>query len=248
MHRDEVRDRLLRLAANDPVIIGAAITGSGATGAADSWSDLDLALGVGDHDLAAVLDRWTRIMIEEFGALHHWDLPAADWIYRVFLLPGLLEVDLGFAPTGQWGPRADSWRTIFGDPIDQREESPVVDVRTWTGYLWHHLLHARTATERGHGLQAAYWIGAARELIIESACRRHGLPTAYGKGAHLLPYDLRTALGSTLVGSVSRTELRRATRELLRAARAELQAVDPPAAEVLLPALAPLGGAGDLPS
>jgi hypothetical protein len=242
MRRDEVRDQLLQLAEDDPMIIGAALTGSVATGAADDWSDLDLALGAGDHDLAAVLDRWTRTMVEQYGALHHWDLPAAEWIYRVFLLPGLLEIDIGFAPADQWGPRADSWRTIFGDPADLRADHPTADARTWVGHLWHHLIHARTATERGHGLQAAHWGAAARDLIIESACGRLGLPTAYGKGAHLLPAELRTALESTLIGTTDPDDLHRAIDALLDVAATELPAVDPAAAEVLLPALARLRG------
>lgn len=235
--RHAVRDRLLALAAEDPVIAGAAVTGSVATGNADDWSDLDLALGVDDHDLTATLDRWTRIMINEFDAVHHWDLPAGGWVYRVFLLPDLLEVDVGFALAAEWGPRADSWQTIFGDPAEIPFPAPAFDPRTWTGHLWHHLLHARISIERGQGLQAAYWIGAARDLVIESATRRHRLPTAYAKGAHRLPPTKIAVLEATLVGSTDQVALRRALAAMITVATAEIAIVAPASAERLLPAL-----------
>ncbi|MBO0811561.1 MAG: nucleotidyltransferase domain-containing protein [Microlunatus sp.] len=240
--KDQVRQRLLDLAAGDPVIMGAAITGSTATGSADEWSDLDLALGVGDHELTAALERWTRTMIDEFGAVHHWDLPAGDWVYRVFLLPDLLEVDLGFAPAAHWGPLASSWQTIFGAPLEQDPTPATVDVRTWTGHLWHHLLHTRAAIERRRGLQAAYWIGAARELLIESACRRFGLPVAYAKGAHRLPPESVAALEATLVGSTAEPDLRRALAALTDVAAEELALADPAAAGPLRPVLEQLRG------
>src|SRR5262249_35580095 len=136
--------------------------------------------------------------------------PADGWIYRVFLLPDLLEVDLGFAPAADWGPRADSWRTILGEPTDQRTGPAPFDPRSWTGHAWHHLLHARIAIERGQGLQAAYWMGQARDLVIASASRRMGLPTAYNKGADRLPGELVAAAETTLVASTDVAELRRA--------------------------------------
>lgn len=240
--KDQVRLRLLELAAGDPMIIGAAVTGSTATGSADQWSDLDLALGVGDHEPAAALERWTEIMIDEFGAVHHWDLPSGDWVYRVFLLPDLLEVDLGFAPAAQWGPLASSWQTVFGTPVEPEHAAAKADVRTWTGHLWHHLLHARTAIERRRALQAAYWIGAARELLIESACRRSGLPVAYAKGADRLPPELIAALEATLVASTAEPDLRRALAALSSVAAEELALADPPAVEPLRPMLEQLRG------
>lgn len=236
--REEVRQRLLALAADDSEIIGAALTGSTATGEADAWSDLDLALGVDDDALTGTLERWTAIMIDDLGAVHHWDLPSGRWVYRVFLLPDLLEIDLGFAPIGEWGPTASSWQTIFGEPVDWRIGPPGFDNRTWTGHLWHHLLHARIAVERRRGLQAAYWIGAARDLVVESGCRRLGLPTAYAKGAHRLPAPLRTAVEATLVGSTTEPELRRALGSVVGLATAEIEIVDPSSAQRMLPVLA----------
>jgi hypothetical protein len=115
--RDRVRERLLELAEADPGVVAAAVTGSLAVGAGDRWSDVDLALAI-DGELPAVLERWTGLLVRDFGALHHWDLPWGSTVFRVFLLPGCLEVDLAFTPAAEFGPRGPSWRTVFGDTVE----------------------------------------------------------------------------------------------------------------------------------
>jgi hypothetical protein len=93
--RASVRADLLEYAAKDYRVSGAAITGSAAIESEDKWSDIDLAFGLADAaDQAAVLSDWTSYMYEKHLALHHLDVTAGAWIYRVFLLPGTLQVDL----------------------------------------------------------------------------------------------------------------------------------------------------------
>jgi predicted nucleotidyltransferase len=82
--REGVRQELLDRAEADSDITAAAITGSHVSGSADEWSDIDLALAI-RGELSAVLERWTKLVYEDFGALHHWDLPWGPTIYRVFL-------------------------------------------------------------------------------------------------------------------------------------------------------------------
>ena len=63
--RHLLRSKLLRYAADDPRISGAAITGSAAAGREDRWSDIDLAFGVADApDLPKVLADWTAHMYD----------------------------------------------------------------------------------------------------------------------------------------------------------------------------------------
>jgi predicted nucleotidyltransferase len=45
--RDRLRDALVAAARRDERIAGAALTGSASVGAADRWSDVDLAFGTG---------------------------------------------------------------------------------------------------------------------------------------------------------------------------------------------------------
>ena len=91
-HREQVRAQLLRLAEADPDVAGAAITGSAAVGGGDRWSDIDLAFAI-NGELGPALARWTETLYREFAAQHHWDLPSGSTTYRVFLLPGWLEVE-----------------------------------------------------------------------------------------------------------------------------------------------------------
>jgi predicted nucleotidyltransferase len=82
--RDRVRERLLALAEADPAVAGAAITGSYVVAGGDEWSDIDLAFSIGG-ELPRALERWTKLLYEDFAAIHHWDLPWGSTVYRVFL-------------------------------------------------------------------------------------------------------------------------------------------------------------------
>jgi hypothetical protein len=243
--RGSVQARLLARAEADGAIAGAAFTGSLATGGGDRWSDIDLVLAV-RGELTPVVNQWTRWLYREFGALHHWDLPAGPRIVRVFLLPGWLEVDLTFAPEDQFGPRGPQWRTIFGQP-QPLEPFPPADPGHLAGLAWHHALHARICIERGRWWQAEYWISATRDHVITLACLRLGYPAYYAKGAHQLPGDLTAPLEATLVGSLSEAELRRALAAAITALADELQRSAPALAARLLPMLTELADTNHRP-
>jgi hypothetical protein len=242
--RDRVRGRLLELAGADPGVVGAAITGSHATGGGDEWSDIDLALAI-DGGLGDALGRWTELLCGVFGALHHWDLPSGSTIYRVFLLPEGLEVDLAFTPAAEFGPRGPAWRTVFGATVPPAPGAPPRR-DDLIGLGWHHVLHARACIERGQPWQAEYWISGARDQVLALACRRLGKPVGYAKGADLLPPELTGSLVPTLVSSLEEPELRRALAAAATALVAELERTDAPLATRLRPILlsASAGGTG----
>jgi hypothetical protein len=236
--RDRVRARLLARAEADHAITGAAFTGSLATGDGDRWSDTDLVLAV-RGEITATVNRWTRWLYDELGAVHHWDLTAGPTVIRVFLLPGWLEADLTFAPEDQFGPRGPEWRTIFGQPR-QLQPFPPLDPEQLAGLFWHHALHARICIERSRWWQAEHWISAIRDHVITLACLRLGYPAHYAKGAHLLPEDLIAPLEATLVRSLGEPELRRALAAVITVATAELGRSDPALADRLRPMLTEL--------
>ena len=111
--RDATWHWLLALARADDDVPAAATTGSGAADESDAWSDVDLAVAV-NGDVAAVMSRWTARLEQDFGAVHHWDLPSGPSVYRVFLLPAGLEVDIAFTPAEHFGPLGPQWRLEFG--------------------------------------------------------------------------------------------------------------------------------------
>ncbi|WP_416975336.1 hypothetical protein [Streptomyces sp. 4F14] len=227
MPEDQVTQRLLSLARQDPAITGAALTGSHATDHSDEWSDLDLVLAV-HGDRTPVVTAWTARLYSDFGALHHWDLGTI----RVFLLPGWTEVDITFAPEAEFGPRGPQWRTLFGSTRVQ-EPFGDPDPAHLIGLSWHHALHARTCVERGRAWQAEHWIGALRAHLITLACLRLGVPSAHAKGAHLVDLPLEP----TLVRSLDAEELRRALGAAVGLLVAEVGHWDSGLAQRLGPAL-----------
>jgi hypothetical protein len=237
--REQVRERLLQLAAADPGVAAAAITGSHARGGGDEWSDVDLAFGI-RGDLAPALKRWTTILDGEFGAIHHWDLPFASSIYRVFLLPDGLEVDIAFTPEADFGPRGPSWRTVFGEtvtvgPVGSDDRDNLV------GLAWHHVLHARACVARRKPWQAEYLIVAARHHVLALACRRLDLPERFAKGDDLLPAALTAPLEGSLVRALDEPELHRALAVVTAALLDEVERSDPPLAARLRPVLVASG-------
>src|SRR4051794_23891308 len=235
--REQTRQRLLALAEQDDEILGAAITGSHAVGTEDAWSDIDIAIGI-HGDLAAALARWSGVLERDFGALHHWDLRWGSSIYRVWLLPDWLEVDIAFTPAADFGPRGPNWRTVFGEVVEVEHNAPAQQ-DDLVGLAWHHLLHARMCIERGKVWQAEWLISGVRDHVLALACLRLGLATRFAKGADQLPPEA-AALEGTLVRSLEPAELRRALSAAVEAYAAELRQSDPAVAARLEPMLGEL--------
>jgi hypothetical protein len=236
--RDRARQRLLQLAEADAGVVGAAITGSYAAGEGDEWSDIDLAFAI-RGELQPALERWTELLYRDFAALHHWDLPFAATVYRVFLLPGCLEVDIAFTPAADFGPRGPKWRTVLGETVAQ-VPAAVPSRDDLAGLAWHHVLHARACIERGQPWQAEYWISGIRDQVLALACLRLDHPTAYAKGADLLPPEVTAPLEVTLPRSLDKAELRRALAAAAAQLAAELERADPALAGRLRPILGEL--------
>ena len=128
--RARLRSDLLERAASDHRISGAAITGSGAAGREDCWSDIDLAFGVAaGADLPAVLADWTKQMYDGHGAVHHLDVRAGSWLYRVFLLNSSLQVDLAFVPASEFRLLRKSYMQHSYTSLLRR--SPWYGLRKW---------------------------------------------------------------------------------------------------------------------
>jgi Nucleotidyltransferase domain len=225
--RERLRRQLLGRAGKDPRIIAAAVTGSAAKGLQDRWSDIDLFFGVADDvELETVLADWSDHLYGELAALHHFDLKVPAAVYRAFLLPSCLEVDLGFTPASRFGPRGPHFRAVFGE-VAQRPQAVPEDPGHLIGLAWHHVLHARICIERGKPWQAEYWISGVRDQVLALACLRLGQPTAYAKGADALPVAVTGGLEAALVRSLAPGELRRALRVAATRLLVELEAGDP---------------------
>ena len=220
--RDRIRDLLVEKARADRLIVSAALVGSTVAGG-DRWSDLDLTFGVARGvPIESALERWTLDVVAEFGAVVLFDLPIPSTIFRVFLLPGALQVDLSFTPEDEFGARSPRFRLLFGHAVE-RPASPPPGPERLFGLGVHYVTHAHVCIERGRLLQAEHWIHEARYQALTLACARLGLDVTYGRGFGQLPPDVADPLNGALVRELTVGELRRAlavaTTGLLREAR-----------------------------
>ena len=214
--RERVRERLLERAHNDARVVAGAVVGAEAHGSADRWSDVDLTFGLIDGaSVDEVLADWTKGLAAELDAVDLFDVHVETTVYRVFLLPGNLQVDLSFTPDAEFGALGSHFRLLFGTAV-QRLGGPAAaaqqpgTVRHLFGLGAHHAVRARFCIERGRPWQAEHWISGTRDQALALACRRRGLQSAYGRGFDRLPAELLAKLELALVGSLERSELLRA--------------------------------------
>ena len=223
--RYRVRDALLEMAGADPRIVAAAAVGSLAAGGGDRWSDLDLTFGVAaGTSVAEVLDGWTAELDLRLDAAVLFDLPVLSTVYRVFLLPGGLQVDLSFTPGAEFGALGPRFTLLFGETV-AREHLPQPAPRHRLGLAVHHALRARLCIARDRPWQAEHWLSAARDEALSLACLRLDLPAAYGRGFDDLPEEVTAQAADALARSVHSDELLRALRAAVAALLRETAAV-----------------------
>jgi hypothetical protein len=171
--RASVRRRVLERAEEDPRIVAAAVVGAEAAGRVDRWSDLDLTFGVAEStSVEEVLNEWTGELATELEAVHLFDVHVGPTVYRVFLLPGNLQVDLSFTPTAQFGALGPNFRLLFGAAVEHRVREPMSRLaetsRQRFGLCVLYLVRARLGVERGDLEQAERYLRSASELLDEA--------------------------------------------------------------------------------
>jgi len=224
--RSRMRRELIGLAERDKRLSGVAITGSAAADREDRWSDIDLAFGVADaNELDKVLGDFTGHMYDRYRAVHHVDVTAGAWIYRVFFLPGTLQVDLAFAPSAEFRPLGATFKLISGSANPLRP-FPSPKPKDIMGLGWLYALHARTCILRERPWQAEYMISGVRNHALTLACERLGLPSAHGRGFDLLPGAIKEQFSGSFVRELQGGELWRALDAAVRGLLNEIRQVD----------------------
>jgi hypothetical protein len=200
--RRRVEGFIIARAEADHRIVAAAAVGSSASGG-DRWSDVDLSFGIADGEsIDTVLADWTHIMAEEFSAAVLFDLPHRASIYRVFLLPGVLQVDLSFTPAREFGALGPRFRLLFGEASEHQPSSSAPHDDEVIGLAIHHAVRARLCIERGRPWGAEYWLHALRDEMLGLECQRRGLPTDHGRGIDALPPEVLTPWRDALVREI----------------------------------------------
>jgi hypothetical protein len=206
-YRDRVFSWVVECASADSRIVAGAVVGSMAVSPGDRWSDLDLTFAVtAGSSTIDVLEDWTAKLTTEFCANKLFDLPVGRSIYRVFLLPGCLQLDLSFTPAEHFGAIGPNFKLLFGDAVTTPYIPPPKSEDLF-GYAVHHLLRGRICIERGRLLQAEYWISSGRYYALNLACLHRGLPASFARGFDQLPPDVREQAATALVRSLDRDSL-----------------------------------------
>ncbi len=205
-----MRDCLLELAHADERVVAGAEIGALAADGGDRWSDLDLTFGLADGvSVDEVLLDWTARLAHELDAVHLFDVSVRRTTYRVFLLPGNLQVDLSFSPGDDFGALGPRFTLLFGEAAKIARPSPPSAEHVF-GLGVHHAVRARICVERGRSWQAEYWISGVRDQALALACRRLGYDIDHGRGFDKLPEQTLGLAESALVRSCARDELERA--------------------------------------
>jgi predicted nucleotidyltransferase len=224
--RAALRAELLAEAAADARIAATAITGSAAEEREDRWSDIDLAFGVaGVAEMPDVMRDWTARMYERHAALHHVDVLAGDWIYRVFLVAGGLQVDLAFVPAAEFRALSPAFRLLTG-VANSPSQFPAPSAGEIIGMAWLYAAHARACIARKKFLQAEYMVSGLRDHALALACLRLGLSAAHGRGFDSLPNEVKAPFEDALVRSLAEAELLRAFSVAVRGLLGEIQLAD----------------------
>lgn len=215
--RAAVRDAIVDRADIDNRITSAALVGSLTADHADEWSDVDLTFGVNGDSIDEVAADFTHWLCNDHQASVLLDIPVDDTLYRVFLLPDSLQLDLSFTPGGKVRRASPRFQQLFGERIDSA--STPVDPNDLAGWAVLHCLSSRTCIARGRLWQALHSINELRNLILSMRCAQADLPARFGRAFDELPPRILERFDDTLPKTVEASELARALsaniRELL---------------------------------
>jgi len=220
--RDALRERLLRLAAEDDRVVAGAAVGSLAVNGGDRFSDLDLTFAVADDvPVSDVLEGWTRTLADEYAAVRLVDLEVGPTVYRVFLLPDALQFDLSLSPATLFRAGGPRFRLLFGATAADEAETDLpapgdlfIPTRAVPSDLFGwgvvYALHARACIERGRLWQAEHYVGAVRDHGLSLACLREGVTARQARGYDDLSEAALAGFGGTHVGATEPAVLRAA--------------------------------------
>jgi hypothetical protein len=230
--RAAVRDAIVEHADHDDRITSAALVGSLATDHADEWSDVDLTFGVSGDSVDEVVSGFTRWLSEHHQASVLIDLPVDDTLYRVFLLPDSLQLDLSFTPGGRVRRASPRFQQLFGEHVVTA--STPVDVNDLAGWAVLHCLSSRACLARGKPWQALHSVNELRNLVLNMHCAQADLPVGFGRAFDQLPAHVLERFEDTLPTTLDTPELERALHANIR----ELQRVpDVPLVDAVAPQL-----------
>jgi hypothetical protein len=249
--RNALREHVLRLGEADDRVVAGAVVGSLAVDGGDRFSDVDLTFAIADHvPVTDVLAAWTARLGSELDAVWLTDLERGPTVYRVFLFPGALQLDLSMTPAARFRPAGPRFRLVFGQtaPGGPGAGPPAGTVFIPTppvagdlfGWGIIYALHARACIERRRVWQAEHYVGAVRDHALSLACLRQGLIAVQARGYDDLPAETLAGFEGTHIAAAEPATLRAALAAAVLALTREGTAANLPHAEVAAERLAEL--------
>jgi hypothetical protein len=247
--RNALRERMLRLGEADDRVVAGAVVGSLAFDSGDRFSDVDLTFAIADHvPVTDVLADWTTRLTGELDAVWLTDLERGPTVYRVFLLPHTLQLDLSMTPAAEFHPAGPRFRLVFGQtaPGDPGAGPPPGSVFIPTppiagdlfGWGVIYALHARACIERRRVWQAEHYVGAVRDHALSLACLRQGLIAVQARGYDNLPAETLARFEGTHIAAVEPATLRAALAAAILALTREGAEANLPHAKIVAQRLA----------
>lgn len=221
--REEVREKIISKSKSDSRIVCAAVIGSYAQGTVDRWSDIDLTFGVDEFfSTSSLINSWSDYVVKEFAGMVLFDFQVRNTTYRIFILPGCLQVDISFSPASEFGAMGPHFKLLYDKQNKktngkESEKPPTKQQPTQEifGYMVHHILRARFCAERNKLWQAEFWISETRNYALKLACISRGLNADYARGFDDLPNEILSSFKDAYVKELNKNEILRVIKVLV---------------------------------
>ena len=248
--RESVLNFILSVCKENDRIVSLIQVGSGAIGYHDARSDLDFVVALDKNEsMSEVMDYLHGKIGEKYELTYFKQVEAAH--LQVYLLPDLLEIDIGFGGYEGAAARKPAFKVLYDrtgvvegkmtasrawmDNVlygDKRKK----DMALAADSAWAHLMHAAAAIDRGNYFRFLGETELVRRMYIDLLGDRHYLESGANKETDALPEKEKQALKSTYTVSEVREEQWKALMNLTELLYEELQGTQTPVTKEMLKA------------
>jgi predicted nucleotidyltransferase len=189
--RQDVLEILLVILRDDPRTDGILLVGSGSEGFDDEYSDIDMHVVIhpAEHVRSAFLEFEATVRGALAVSRSVESVRGANVFLWAMLLENYLEIDVCFLALADLTARKGRWKVMY-DQTDGKIED--IQRKTWAekersdptpvdrdtvGAMWHHIIHATIAVQRGQHWRALWEIEEIRDHTIELRGLAEGLET-----------------------------------------------------------------------
>ncbi len=236
-YRNRALKKLINALSGDDRITGAVLVGSGATGFRDRYSDVDLAVLIGEEArLEEIYADWWDRLHTLFNPVDAFKEPSKH-LYG-FLLDRYMELDISFQGESGLYEHRPNWRILFDrrsviPSLMKTREKPAVDKAAAHEKRiqdsWYYVLHCVNSIQREQPLRASFFISFLRDEAVLMAGLSRGLKTSAGSyfaETDRFPEDVKKRIVATFPVSMESKDLLRALRAVVELYYDEAERLD----------------------